>query len=435
MDMKERAEQADINLEKGIGHGDEVTDLVSKLISDVIRTPGFMNVITSVLSDVLTTWSGESIFKKKISNNIIKMVSGVIDPKSVPKVKLSESALFKNLGRLITLLAIDINDVHKENPTYYADRLKGPINDIIEGTDFGELKEMVDNSEECVAATAKVLIDTLWKYPAKIACLGSVVVTLINMVIKSLKEILKSFDNAAPDLLADLLFSILRTNIDGKEIGLLVNSFIEVIRKLHTGSVFFSEAGIPLLQIDLANKLRDVVSTIDPELMCKVKVALAEDAESITNSIADVILNDPTLFMATTSAFSSIRNPKIREVRKKISVFEDLPAQEVTEAFSKGLVDLDAQEIGEVVNSLLRVINSIHGNKPEIISNLISSIMTAIDIDELKAAAGWMIRVIADAIKPVADEFLTPLPGEDSSDLDNAIASIRDILCKEGGER
>lgn len=435
MNMKERAEQTDINPGKGIGHGDEVVDLVSKLISDVMRTPGFIKVMTSVLNDVLTTWSGESIFKKKVSNNTIKMVSGVIDPKSAPKIKLSESALFKNLGGLITLLAININDVHRENPVYYADRLKGPINDIIKGTDFGELKEMVDNSEECVVATAKVLIDTLWEYPAKIACLGAIVITLINMAIKSLKESLRSFDNAAPDLLADLLFTMLRTNIDGKEIGLLVNSLLEVIRKLHTGSVFFGEAGIPLFQIDLANKLRDVVSTIDPELMCKVKVALAEDAESITNSIADVILDDPTLFMSTTSAFSSIKNPKIREVRKKINMLEDLPAQEVTEAFSKGLVDLDTQEIGEVVNSLLRVINSIHGNNPEIITNLSSGIMTAIDTDELRAAAGCMIRIIADAIKPVADELLTPLPGEDSSDLDNAIASLRDILCKEEGEK
>jgi len=446
MNTKESADKIDSNLGKETQQKGEAIDLVSRIVCEVIKTPGSRKVILSVLSNILSAWSEKSLIKKKVSGNAIKMVSGVIDPKSEPKTKLSESVLFADVGKLITLLAINISDIHKENPTYYVDRLRKPINDIIENIDFGELKEMIEGSEDSVVAKTAVLNDVLWEYPAKVVCLLASIPPIINIAVKLLNELIKPVNNIlSPDLFADIVLSLLRT-IEANEIGLLVNSLGELIRRLHTGSVLQGKSGIPLFQVDLTNKLRDVISTIDPKLFYKAKVALAEDAESITNSITDAILDNPAPFMAITSAFSSINNPKIRRIRRMVGVFEDFPQEELTEATLKGLADLDTQEIGEIVNTLLRVINSIHENKPEIVSNLISSIVLAIDTDELKATADWIIRDAIDAIKPAAGvivpsllnglcELIVSVPGEDSNDLDNALDSLKGILCKNGGKK
>jgi hypothetical protein len=87
----------------------------------------------------------------------------------------------------------------------------------------------------------------------------------------------------------------------------------------------------------------------------------------------------------------------------------------------------------------LRIINATHESRPDIAENLLSSLFSIIDTDELQAAAKWMIPEAIASVKPIAGavmpsiinalcHLMTPAPGEDSSEMDEAIGNLRKIL-------
>jgi len=63
----------------------------------------------------------------------------------------------------------------------------------------------------------------------------------------------------------------------------------ELLRRLHTGSYLLARGGKPLFEIYLTNFLKDAINEIDPEIFTKARIALAEDAETIAKSLAEVM--------------------------------------------------------------------------------------------------------------------------------------------------
>jgi len=423
----------------------EAIDLIGLMVLEIMKTPAFNKILNVLLRDIMAEWAGSNIVKKKVSQSLATMTSGMISAKPENQKKVSDSELFGYIGKLFTLVSINIGKILRENPTYYADRIQGSFEDLLANTDFGELKEMVDESETCVLAAAGMLSNSLWDYPGKLACMEAMNFTLINIAIKSFNAMLKPLDNAAPETLSDLLFAVVRI-IEGQEIGVLINALAEMLRKIHTGSLFLGETNRSLLQIDFTDTMRDILSTLDPELVCKAKVALAENSEAVANAKVDASLDNPGLFMQTTASYSQIKNPKIRAFSKKISVFENLPQEEIAENVLEGIADLDTQEIGEIVNMLLRVLNNVHQYNQQAVFNVISTIVASIDIDELGSAAQWVMKDSVEALRPVArtimptlilglNELLKPMPGEDTNDMDQALSQLRETLGGNGGKR
>lgn len=476
---------------------DEAIAFLDKVMAAYMETPAFRRVSASIMADMAAAWAGSSRVKQAIAGKIVKAASDVIDPTSQPEVPLADAALWsapgtvsailftlpqlinmnlailvkleksweqlppaaqadylcrtvaqidaQQIGRLLTTMVKSMTAIYRSNPTFLSDVLEGPMNEFMKHTDFGELKEMVDAAGDSLVAAAGMLSRLLWEYPGKMACLQAINMTLINLSVRSLNELMKPLDNAAPESLADLLFAFFRT-IEGKQIASLINAFTELIRKLHTGSILLGEGGRPLFELDLANKLREAFPAIDPVILRKAKVALAEDRESIAAAQAEAHLDHPALYLEVLSHWAAIKNPDIRGLRKKISILEELPEDDMTEAISRGVTDLDAQEIGEIINALLRVLNRVHASKPETGFNLLASLGTALDGDELKAASEWMIRDAVTALKPAAaammpsllrgfHELLTPQPGEDSRNLEEALAQLGERLCQAGGRK
>ena len=116
------------------------------------------------------------------------------------------------------------------------------------------------------------------------------------------------------------------------------------------------------------------------------------------------------------------------------------------ELIEKGLADIDTQEIGETLNIWLRVINSIHESQPDVALRPISSLFSILDWDELQTTAQWLVPDMVESIKPVAGavmpslinglcELLTPSPGEDTGELDEALDNLRNILSNNGGKK
>ncbi|MHB8139024.1 MAG: hypothetical protein ACYDGO_11660 [Smithellaceae bacterium] len=341
------------------------------------------------------------------------------------------------LGRWLTLQIRSFSDL-TANPEGFAEAMEDPIRNLIASIDFGELKEAMDGSEEAIVASVRMVNTTIWDYPAKFICLASLLPTVANIILRSARETLVPLHAQAPDVLADVVFSLLRS-LNGKAAGDLVNGLAEVIRQTHTGSALIGDQGLPQFGADLRILLADFASALNPEVIIKARTALAEDMETIRNAWTETIAERPDLFLASLRHSADRRNPQIRATRREVDLLADLPKDEVNEAISAGLSDLDTQELGETINTVLRLLNSLRHSHPEALPSVLAGVAATIDTDELKEAASWIVPSAVTAVKPLAGvvmpplirglaELLTPEPGDDMDETAGAIAQLKTAL-------
>jgi hypothetical protein len=404
MEMKERAKKANVVITRQRRER-EFIEILSSLVTGCLRTSTLRKVLFSVMRNALLTWSDGSRAKQKLSERALNLVMEKIPPESFSSAGIDA----KNMGKLLTLFAQKLNDLQVENPMYLADHLEGPLREVIKSTDFGEVKELMDRAEEPIVDLVRRLMGFVWNtYPAKLGAIMSLIHPVGNITVRSLKEIVKPLNGVSPDLFTDLIFSIVGS-IDGREIGQLANAVMEMMRQLHTGSLLQGESGVPQFQMDLTTKLREIMSGIDPELLCKAKVIAAENAEERANAIADILEENPALVFDLVSRFSSLKNPRIRTTRRRIRVYENLLKGEFAEAIAKGLSEIDTQEVGDIVNALLQMFNKVHAEKPDFFPRLFADLCMNINTNELKTAVEWIMRDVNEGLKPIANEVLPVL--------------------------
>jgi hypothetical protein len=479
----------------GMTHGGEGFDFLATVAAAMLQTPAAQAVSARLLEDMAATWAGRSAVKRALADRVVREASRVMrdparsatplaaaplwsSPAAAPAalsaimdlintflaILVQAEASFAQLppevraeslkkalarfdagkaGALLTAVAKTLTAVHRSDPAYLARVLAPPLNEFMKSTDFGEIAEAVDTAGDALVAAAGMVGRLLWEYPSKLACLGAAETALVNILVRSLHEMVKPLEDAAPESLADLLCAFFRT-IEGEQIALLVNTWAELIRKLHTGSVLLGEGGRSLFEIDLTDKLRTALPSVDPLALRKAKVALAENRESVAAARAEAHADHPPLLLELLSHWADLQNPRIRSLSRKIGAFERLPADAAAAAAAQGMAELDVQEAGEIVNSLLRLLNRLHTAAPRAGIDVLTGVATALDREVLEEAATWMIADAVDAFRPLATavmppllrgvaELLTPLPGEDARGLDEALARLRSCLNGTGG--
>jgi hypothetical protein len=383
----------------------ESIEILGTLVAGWLQSPTVRKVMLSVIRNVLSEWSDGSRAKQKISDVILKL--------AVEKIAThhpsGDGIDARRLGMLFTLLAQHLNELQKQNPMHLADSLEGPLREVIASTDFGEVKEMVDRAEEPIVELVRRLMGFVWDtYPAKLGTVISLVHPLGNIIVRSFKEIVKPLNGVSPDLFTDLIFSIIRS-IDGRHIGELVNAVLEMVRQLHTGSLLQGEAGVPQFQMDLTQKLREILSGIDPELLVKTRVISAEFAEERANAFSDIHEENAALVLDVVSRFASLKNPSIRSGRRRLEVYGNLPDSRFAAAVADGLYEIDTQGISEIMNTSLRMINNVHEDNPDVFRRLLSELFMNIDTDALKDSVQWITRDIMEGLRPIASEVLPVL--------------------------
>jgi len=161
--------------------------------------------------------------------------------------------------------------------------------------------------------------------------------------------------------------------------------------------------------------------------------------ETIRNVWTETMAKRPDLFLANLRHSADRRNPKIRATRRELDLLADLPEDKVNVAISAGLTDMATQELGETINTVLRLLNSLRRTHPDSLPRVLAGVAATIDTDELKEAAAWIVPSAVAAVKPLAGaimpsilrglaELLTPEPGDDKDELDAAIAELKTAL-------
>ncbi|MDI6742425.1 MAG: hypothetical protein QMD11_06745, partial [Smithella sp.] len=301
------------------------------------------------------------------------------------------------------------------------------------------VKEVADFHQENIAAAVMMINEEMWRYPAKVICLLSLIPAVVNMGVSTAKETLAPINKLAPDLLSDVVFSLIN-DIDGKNIGMLINELSELVRKIHTGSTLIGEPGNPQLPNTLTHLTRDAMSTVDINLLLKAKALLTEIKEVSLKAFIDQLEENPDLSRELfhdhfLSVVALIKNWSL-----KAEAFERLfSEEEIAREFARGMGEIDAQEAAGTISSLCGIVNRVRAITPGVIRNTLSQTINAIDAKEAGETVRWFTADVVESLKPVASEVLPPIirgiadllkpdPGNDSEEMQEALAYLKNVI-------
>jgi len=390
-------------------------------------------LLSLVAPELVRIWADKNPLKNKISGPLEKIIRNGF----LPEPEENYSSLLgsaENIGKLITIAARTLTKVHESNPDFLARTFEPGFKKFIEGIDFGELRDLMDGSADDIAALVKMANDVAWLYPAKLVLTLSFIPDIVNGMLLIVKESVSRFNQTSPDIVADIVLSLVR-KIDGRSAGKCFNELIELIRSIHTGSALIGDPGTPKFLQDISKLFQDAAEFVDGEVLAKARVALAEDREAISNATIDVLKENPDLWLKQLMRYADIINPGIRSKSYRMSALEELPEEDLTAAVDNGISDLDMQEAAEVMNLFSTLFNRVHSLKPAILEKLATQFVNALDLYELKDAAGRMMTDLGESFRPAGRAILPHLikavcgimePADDEYEDD--MAEVREML-------
>ncbi len=428
----------------------------SFLVRDLLRTREVREVIAFLVPEFMSLWAGRSPLKKMLARPLESVIlKGVRPPTNDPfpsildekliagkleaVLPLISSTLFDladavsrgmealtpdqqekaltvcissfsdgRIGALITRLGRMIGRLHEQNPRFLTDAIKPGLQCLVENTDFGELREALDNSSAEVEAFAKMLNDVMWQYPAKLVLALSALPDLANASGVLLRESVGRFNQVSPDLVADIVLSLLR-HLDGDILGQCIQEIAGLVHKIHTGSALIGDPGVPQFVQDLSKLVEDAAGKIDGATLAKAFVALEEDREVIGRTIADALKANPEVWFHQLRRTADKSNPRIRTMRHRLAALEGLPEEETVGAIVHGVSSLDLQEAAEVVNIAAQLFNRIQEMRPETLIILATQFAEGLDLLEVKSAVETVVSTLGESLAPVGRAFLPPL--------------------------
>ena len=371
------------------------TEAVGELVNSVAQ---FINGLNREDPELLPR-----ILPDMLSSIDYKAITEFFCPATGLTAALIKSVDGKKLGEAISSRLQAINTAHKENPTLLTDTFSPFITNLISSTDFGELGEAIEGSSEDILAMAKASNEILWTNLGKVISMGAVLPAIINLIVKSLKETLPQIEEVtgdvlpigdfAPEVVDEMVSSMpLIKDVDAREIGELINSLLGIMRGLlHTLGILLGKEA-PMTRELISQKLRDTLSTIDPEKFAEATVALSEAGEGITNTVTDVLMENPEFMFSVISTTPAVVNSLVRSSNRAISRIAEIPPDLLGAVLSEAVAGIDTKEVSELLNSLIRTINGIHETNPKLLTDPLSRIISGVDSGEARKLGNYLME-------------------------------------------
>jgi hypothetical protein len=358
------------------------------LVEDIARSAADTDICRAIVRGAapsfINSWAGSNPFKRLVAWFVSKSItkSFVLKEKRLPPT---------------------------ENENEVSNEARENFRRFIEAVDFGELKETLDSSSAQSGPYIQMINEELWRYPAKVVCILSMLPTLSNTALKGLRETAAPLNRLAPDLLADVVISLIR-NVDAKVIGGIVNELAELVRKINTGSALIGEPGKPALPELFEKVSSEITGSIDIALFLKAALMLEEIRGQFDSAISGAVHSNPDLmkeilnknFRKTSQSAASIE-------RTLDSVEMGFSDEELEVLISGGLAEIDFQELASTVSRFCELTNRIYEINPDMIKGLLSQFFASLDSFEAAETVGLIAADIAESVKPAAPVLLPPI--------------------------
>lgn len=461
-------------------------EALARLAEAVFRTEEFSRIVQTLASQSVETWAGKSGIKKTLSRPVVRSikkrfsvkgdagspvtelfadseflssavsglpeminsllnvfesaVSGIADlsPEDRARVlaELPAGIDFTKAGHIVTGLASIVNRVHETDPLFFNETLRPKIIEIIESIDFGEIKEALDGSKDDFAAIIKTVNEEMWRYPAKFVLLLSLIPLLVNFILSAVKETLEPMNRLAPDLLTDVVISLLK-DVDTGAAGSVINELCEIIRKVHTGSALIGEPGKPAIPGVLNELTVGILNNLDIELFFKARDLFIELKDAGSASIMSAMEDNPEITKDLLRGYFRSNAASFRRWSHKSELFESFSDAELAAEFESGMGQIDAQEAAVTFSRVCAIFNRVHEQNPEIIRNTLAQAVSSMDSYETGEFTRWFTADIVESLKPLAPEIMPPVirgvadlikSGGESEEMKDAVNYLRTVL-------
>jgi hypothetical protein len=403
-----------------------------KELSNLFNDPQFIKNLSKPLPDLING----------LFDMVAVMAKTVAEMPGAEKTQIFGDIITKtsagHTGEIITQACRIINDIHKENPEFFARALEPGFTKWVESVDFGEIREMVDNFGTDGRALITMANHVLWQYPAKVVLLLSLLPSLVNFLTEAIDISAGKLNELPPDMLTDVILSFARDINTGSVAG-VVNQLAEITRKIHTGSALLGEPGAPRLPKVVSDMMEAIIGRTDPVTFWKAKIALAETGAVMDQAVAAAVNSRPEFKQLHMAMGPKLTNIRLRSLNQKLCAWESIDDDEMAESFARRLAVYDVQEMAEIVNNTLRIINRLGEEKPALFTEFAGQMATAVDADELAETTRHLFNGAGNAFHPVARAFvpglvvwicdvIKPVDDEFEGDAARARRALRSLL-------
>lgn len=289
---------------------DEAIAVLHKIITEVGETPEFKKLKIEVIQKTLAGWAGHSIFKKAVSNRMVrKLEHELLEAELAPKTDIREMELWENIGKLITLGSKFMAQKDRTNPHGVAEFLEMPLKKILMNTDFSDIFKMVKASEARELSTQKMIQDIMTQFSSKAEIFPAIKLKKADTNLKKKSLILQNMGNMPPEMFESTMTNLLNILIElTATVGENINTWSRLINRIHelqpeiglsTVSPLFSvidwdelQAAVQRLMPDISESVKPVVRTVMPELinrLCEfLRPAPGEDHDALAEALANL---------------------------------------------------------------------------------------------------------------------------------------------------
>ncbi|MFW6414987.1 MAG: hypothetical protein ACOCZ2_01605, partial [Thermodesulfobacteriota bacterium] len=273
---------------------------------------------------------------------------------------------------------------HQRDPEFLNTALGSHIEVLIQNLDTGQLKESLLDAEQDLLMLVQTVNRILWEHPAKAITLISMAPQLCNTANKVLEQILEPLQDIPPDIFADVVLA-LGKDINTKELARTANSFLEIIRKLHTGSELLGEQNNPMLRQVLEQHIHEFLQNLDKELLISSVGKLQDIKGSTQEELRRELQNQPELAdQYLKNGFRKLSR-KSSDTREKLDMLENLEGESGLAQLLGGY--LDEVDFGQPAENLSRIVSLIidaHSEDPELLPELCGQFFSSLDENDLK---------------------------------------------------
>jgi hypothetical protein len=372
------------------------------LFEKIADTDSFRHVCSTLIPELFNTFPravnaiGQS-FAKETALQQISVLSDLI-----------QRLDFDKWAETIQTWILLSHSVETENNQFLTQNLRPAINAFLSKIDFSDLKDMLTQTSSDIYALSEVLNSMLWKYPAKMVLLCSIIPLAGNTTCMVARNTLKHFNDVPPDVLADILISIIK-EFDTNIFAQMIDELAELARKIHTGAALIGEPGADALAQQIRRMYEKLIENVNTNNVFKAKQAIEQIKNSIWNVWFDRLSADADRCSQAIHLWFDHKNLAIRHASQIFSMLDNIPDEQLAEFIGNQMHDLEMTEVAEIINQIVQMILRLEQVAPDALHSVLFQWIESLDEMAIETMNEQLAEPLITALSPIIQKIVPHL--------------------------
>ncbi len=301
----------------------------------------------------------------------------------------------EEIGKTANSLAQLSIKLHEDGQGILAQKRLGVLSEALDAIDFGEARKALSYSIQSRLEYLEGEAELLLRRPVALMNIMDVVAPTIDSVLKLATTVFSGL-SFPPETLAYAVSRILE-DIDKEELGRAVNSMLSVVCDLHRGSLIVEESR-PYFKTVFERFCEELALYVDGGMVAEALVGLGDDLEIVITTMSDIALGTEELVTPLISALLSLANSFLTALSGVVCKASELPHGVVAKMAQGIEEDIEAQELGRMLNASAVLFNKLSDKNPELLSVVVDKVLSTLQISPLKEAGKTMLLQLKAAV-------------------------------------